>query len=308
MKKLTRKITLSLVAILFAVIALGTTTYAWFTLGTTASVGTVEGEVTSGEGIEISLDGKTWVNKLTEEMLSQYIKNHATSLSLTDVTKNGKDFKKNNGVTGGDKATENTDYLVLPIKVRAIGKAAASEDGTKAGYKLYVSSVNIKDDKTNETAISWNADVDIEIGGKSVLTAGNPFKLYASDAARVTFEYNDTTKATIYTTHTDTEYKDEDAKTKEDGLAKAYAIKKGYTTLPTFVEDELSTTDTPSLILASNVNDNDGKVLLVDSLPKATEIITVNVYIWLNGYDAHCINAILGHKIYVDFSFVAKVE
>ena len=308
MKKLTRKITLSLVAILFAVIALGTTTYAWFTLGTTASVGTVEGEVTSGEGIEISLDGKTWVNKLTEEMLSKYVQQHAVSLSLTDVTKSGKTFMKNNGVTGGKEATANTDYLVLPIQVRAIGKAAASEDGTKAGYKLYVSSVNIKDDKTTETAINWKADVDVKVGEKQVLTAGNDFKLYASDAARVTFEYNDATKATIYTTHGDTTYKDEDTKTQEDGLAKAYATAKGYDTLPTFVDDELLTPEKNSLILASDVNENDGKVLIVDALPKATETITVNVYVWLNGYDAHCINAILGHKIYVDFSFVAKAE
>lgn len=288
MKKLTRKITLSLVAILFAVIALGTTTYAWFTLGTTASVGTVEGTVTSGEGIEISLDGTTWVNTLTEKMLSDYVAANASTLNLTDVTKSGTTFMKNNGKDNGTTATANTDYLVLPIQVRAIGNAVT--------HKLYVNSVNIKDDKTTEKAIAWKADVDVPVGAKKVLTAGEEFKLYASDAARVTFEYNAATKATFYTTHDDTAYTDEDAKTQEDGLAKAYATAKGYTTLPAFVADETT--------LVKAAGQDTAETLIVDSLTK--EPITVNVYVWLNGYDAHCINAILGHKIYVDFSFVAK--
>lgn len=288
MKKLTRKITLSLVAILFAVIALGTTTYAWFTLGTTASVGTVEGKVTSGEGIEISLDGETWVNTLTEKMLSDYVTAKASTLNLTDVTKSGTTFMKNNGKADGETAIANTDYLVLPIQVRAIGDAVK--------HKLYVNSVNIKDNKTTETAITWTADVAFNTKGDAV-TVGKEIKLYASDAARVTFEY-DTNKATFYTTHNDTTYTDEDTTTVADGFAKNYATAKGYDTLPTFVPDETT--------LVKAAGDKTAETLIVDALTEAP--ITINVYVWLNGYDAHCINAILGHTIYVDFSFVAKAE
>ena len=60
MKNLTRKLMLSIVAIALVVIALGTSTFAWFTLSNKASVGQFNAEVTAGQGMELSLDGNNW--------------------------------------------------------------------------------------------------------------------------------------------------------------------------------------------------------------------------------------------------------
>ncbi len=54
MKKLTQKLVLSVITMALVVVALGTSTFAWFTLQNSASVGSFQGQVTSGEGIEVS--------------------------------------------------------------------------------------------------------------------------------------------------------------------------------------------------------------------------------------------------------------
>lgn len=55
MRKLTQKLVLSVVTMALVVIALGTSTFAWFTLTNSATVQSFDAQVTSGEGIEISL-------------------------------------------------------------------------------------------------------------------------------------------------------------------------------------------------------------------------------------------------------------
>ena len=58
MKKLTQKLVLSVITMALVVVALGTSTFAWFTLQNTASLEQFSGQVTAGEGMEVSLG--TW--------------------------------------------------------------------------------------------------------------------------------------------------------------------------------------------------------------------------------------------------------
>lgn len=66
MKKLTRKLFISILSMAFAVIAIGTTTFAWITISTTAEVDTFDANVEAGAGgIELSWDGSTgWTTLL----------------------------------------------------------------------------------------------------------------------------------------------------------------------------------------------------------------------------------------------------
>lgn len=61
MRKLTQKLVLSVVTMALVVIALGTSTFAWFTLTNSATIQSFDAQVTSGEGIEISLGDFTLV-------------------------------------------------------------------------------------------------------------------------------------------------------------------------------------------------------------------------------------------------------
>ena len=54
-KSLTRKLTIAVIALVFAVVSLSTSTYAWFTMSNTAQVDPFTAEVKAGEGIEIAV-------------------------------------------------------------------------------------------------------------------------------------------------------------------------------------------------------------------------------------------------------------
>lgn len=108
MRKLTQKLVLSVVTMALVVIALGTSTFAWFTLTNSASVSNFQAQVTSGEGIEVSLGvwddlndvavltsgTPTWFTVLPSSAISTRLTEmYATSLKLIDLTStNGVDL------------------------------------------------------------------------------------------------------------------------------------------------------------------------------------------------------------------------
>ncbi|MFA5482536.1 MAG: hypothetical protein WC278_04125, partial [Bacilli bacterium] len=132
MKNLSRKLMLSIVAIALVVIALGTSTFAWFTLSNKASVGQFNAEVTAGEGMELSLDQTTWYSSIPADVIQAEIKANFDAVSgltndsdapiLTAVTTaNLSDFvKMKTDQTGYESATANVDYIQLTIYVRGV--------------------------------------------------------------------------------------------------------------------------------------------------------------------------------------------
>ena len=55
MTKLTRKLLLSVLTVVLTVVALGTTTFAWFTLTNTAQIQSFDAEIIADSGIEIAI-------------------------------------------------------------------------------------------------------------------------------------------------------------------------------------------------------------------------------------------------------------
>ena len=53
MKKTTKRMIISVLTLVLTVAALGTTTFAWFSLSTTSQISNISGQVTGGEGLEI---------------------------------------------------------------------------------------------------------------------------------------------------------------------------------------------------------------------------------------------------------------
>lgn len=56
MKKMSRKLTVAILSVAFAFVALGATTFAWFTLTNTVTVSQFSAKVTTGSGFEVSID------------------------------------------------------------------------------------------------------------------------------------------------------------------------------------------------------------------------------------------------------------
>lgn len=107
MRKLTQKLVLSVVTMALVVIALGTSTFAWFTLTNSATVSNFQAQVTSGEGIEVSLgtwesnaatitgtNTPAWFTVLPSSAISARLtEKYGTSLKLVDLTStNGVDL------------------------------------------------------------------------------------------------------------------------------------------------------------------------------------------------------------------------
>ena len=109
MNKLARKLVLSVLTVVLTVIALGTTTFAWFTLTNQAVVQPFNAQVVGDSGIEFALDNPqianpqnlTWVTTLSPAAVTNYIAdkyantfrfNHVTTadgLNFFNITESG---------------------------------------------------------------------------------------------------------------------------------------------------------------------------------------------------------------------------
>lgn len=92
MEKTTKRIILSIVTLVLVVVALGTTTFAWFTLSNVATVSNIEGSITGGDGLEIAY------GLVMPEGTDNYIGEHRTHIGSDEWTElleqinNGSDF------------------------------------------------------------------------------------------------------------------------------------------------------------------------------------------------------------------------
>jgi len=124
MKSMTRKLLLSVMAVVLSVIALGTTTFAWFTITNVANVQPFNAEVISDEGIEIAIGTGTpmeleWKTTLTTQDIYDYIAsvhtagfffNHLTSVDGRNFTTLG---------TSGPGVGSTEGLLELPLHFRS---------------------------------------------------------------------------------------------------------------------------------------------------------------------------------------------
>lgn len=169
MNKMTKKLLLSVLTVVLTVGALGTTTFAWFTLTSTANVQPFEAEVVSETGIEISLDDTAndgvWVTQLTPAMIQAYIEaNIASEFAFNQVTSpDGYNFE----LLGGNAALDG--FLEIGIQIR-------SNDAT---------AINLTDIGLSSTGVNWTADVDFTDQNGTARSVGYNANFFAANSARV---------------------------------------------------------------------------------------------------------------------------
>ena len=66
MIKFLRKFNLSIISLVFSVAILGTVTYAWFSFATSNVLDNLSLNITTGDHLEISLDGENYYKKLRQ--------------------------------------------------------------------------------------------------------------------------------------------------------------------------------------------------------------------------------------------------
>lgn len=157
MKNFNKKILMSVLTLVLTVIALGTTTFAWFSLSTVSKINHIEGTVTGGDGLELRLVGTNaegesvetdWKANLSKGDVEAFIDNLFGGQKFDAVTTTNPTgtFTKMGTNDDGDMVlgtatTANVDYMEFTIDFRsqAPGNVVLSNielDGTAFDYPI----------------------------------------------------------------------------------------------------------------------------------------------------------------------------
>ena len=171
MTKLTRKLFISILTVAFAVITLGTTTFAWFTLSSTAEIESFNAEVTAGDGIEISLNGSVFKRTISNSEILTRIKSSFVKFD-TVTSSNGKSMEYLNSESASAQ-----DYVEFQLWFRT----------PSAGKNIYL----VPPTSISSDIKTWKADTAFNYAGYGSLTnvvAGTPINIYAANMLRMSFE------------------------------------------------------------------------------------------------------------------------
>ena len=301
--KLTRKLMLSAFTLLFAVISLGASTYAWFVLSEKAEVKAFTGTVTSGtSGLEIAI----------------------TDCSVTDPTKIAKESWKATELdimkdlasifTEFDfDAVQNADPLNNPTfsDINDAPVTANGKDGDYLQFKLWFRLADTNESTAekyvylNDYTMDTTGVVDQWFVNKTYTRVDNKEQsqgtyatYYVSDAARITF--TDCTNELYLETPVLKGGEGYESVGKQPNGALSYfnAIQdeKGDETLPEQYTDPTYNEITPY----------DGKTKIVTLNKTGNYTGSTVVTIWIDGWDGECINAIFGQTLQVSFTFSLK--
>ncbi|MGI6781481.1 MAG: hypothetical protein ACOX56_01390 [Acholeplasmataceae bacterium] len=205
MKKLTKKTLMAIFALVLAVVALGTTSFAWFTIGQTVSTQQIELDIRSEDGLEFQYKGKIaendseWTQYLsTADMLAKLGADYgstpfADNFKFDAVTSvDGKTFKKiktdGSGLTDAIPAL-NVQTLasgILEFKLNFRTKATGSPKLSWTGVTLTSTAVPWSPNKT----FTHNKET---YGTSGTVTPSDEENYYPHDGARVSVTSGETT-------------------------------------------------------------------------------------------------------------------
>jgi hypothetical protein len=189
MQKLSRKLMISIMSLAFAVITLGASTFAWFTLSNKADVQQINARVTAGTGIEVSLDDISYKNTITTAEINQKIaQNLGVSYGaeyksiMDDVTSaNGETFK-----TLVDYSTMSTVEMndLTPNVAAGWIWFDLYFRSPEENVKVYLLDSSV----FTSTGVDWISDAAFTHKSDDSLTASEAVKLYAVNALRLSTE------------------------------------------------------------------------------------------------------------------------
>lgn len=299
MRKLSRKLVIACLAVAFAVIALGTSTYAWLVVSKTASVEQFSANVKAGDGsLLISLDKDndiSWKTSLSAADIKGVI---GSNFTFEDVT-----YKNNDGfyeIEISSNKAELSDSKIEESKLLNSGVVqftfyAKIEKGTSdTDQTLYLDLTNYADMLTsNNASTSWAPAYSVADSSKSdySLVVGQTNSNYkACNAARIMIETS--TKEYIFENDVNTGLQ----KSTESVGAMGY-LKQALGTGCTVEDNDAEYTTT---VL------NSAQALELGTLSKDGTALAITVTIWLEGYDYDCLNALYSQPI--DVSLALKLN
>jgi hypothetical protein len=180
-----KKLYISIFTLCLGFVIFGTVTYAWITISTVNNIEGLYLSASTGDELEISLDGFHFSQTLDTESLAALIE----SQSLSDVTTlDGINFH-----TGGlkplDIAYPNRDYLSFELWFRTVEKQRdvylIDNVSDHASYDISINGTYVV-----SKGIQWESNISFINGPESsdIVFKGNKNTYYAKDAIRIGFE------------------------------------------------------------------------------------------------------------------------
>ena len=326
MKKLTKRSILAVLALVLAVVTLGTTSYAWFTLGNTVIVSDIELNVQGGEGLEVTYvtngNAETgYVSVLTTEDLLNYlaadygVEKADSDETAGDTFKNSFEWDAVTSTNGTafqsftldqESRTPSLDSIdtvqslasgMLEFKLRFRTKAVAAAENQQVG--LIWNQVTLNSGVGN----SWEPEVTFTNSKGVEVAAGANKTYFASDAARVSI--TDTKNSTTVVYENPESASNTVLSNNEPnwtGGAHAYYQKITQVVLSeTFSTHKAAKTEVAvpvdAVAMFTETPDSEGYY---------TADITVRIYI--EGFDAEAFNSILSGMIKVGLQFKLKTD
>ena len=315
-KNLTKKLFLSVLTLAFAVVSLGASTYAWFTLSSNAKVETFEGTVTGGAGLEIQVlssdatatDANAWQTTVIESTLIKNV--------INDVTLDARTLKEA-GTTSMfaalDGTTEKTDgFIKFDLAFRLSDQSESrSFDLYLDGYTLQTAGTydDPKTEGVDESEVGVDAwRVNREYTGKNGTYLLNSEKTYwVSDAARLGIVSKDKGSATeaiankyFQAPSGSDEYT---AGIPGKGNSDVNAAVNYYNAVnPTAT---INPANAPQYTADSAVGAQTAGYK-IGTLTGAEEV-RITVYVWVEGWDAECINAIFEQTLHATLNFYLNI-
>lgn len=298
--KLKKKALLPAIAMVLAsVIALSGVTYAWFTTSNEATVGTLDVNVATANGIQVSLDGVSWRSTLSGEDIIDAIKeglsNYRNAVNQYPTTEiapvssagdvvNGKlqmFFGQYNEAGGLDSIREE--------------ESGRTDGGNFIAFDLFVkSSMDQNMSMIIGQTASYVVGTDVFGGSESAATetAVRVAFLPMGDAADAPSAQALTGDGTVYIW-------EPNASDRAAGVtvAGAPAYSGFYTEFTNIAEEALGADQVKAVSTLKNGSDFQDLFVLKNGINK------IRVYIWLEGQDVDCVNAISSGDFSVNLFF-----
>ncbi|MBN2300471.1 MAG: hypothetical protein JXC31_04710 [Acholeplasmataceae bacterium] len=305
MNNIARKLVLSALTVVLTVAALGTTTFAWFTLTNTAVVQPFEAQIVADTGIEVALGAAPsgdllqldWVTALLTEDVEAYIaSSYGGTFRFNHVTtSNGVDFFT---LGIGELSGATTGYLELPLHFRS--NSANAIDWTAVTL--------------TGGSLPWTSDVAFTAASGTFYPSGSSFNVDASDSMRISIQevagartspaavvYEKPAAGTNLYLGTGGDFTDlvalDDDNEGAYGSYNYYFAKTGQ--LP-FGSGAVITASSISAVVSEQV------LQLTDGVAAGagnTYYGQVVIRVWLEGYDQNAYNSVLARLISAGFTF-----
>lgn len=323
-KNLTKKLMLSVLTLAFAVVSLGASTFAWFTTSENATVKPIDYNVTGNAGLEIAvseLEGKNITSYYIDQLPTEVIEGVINGTGFTQFNA----VSYYSGVKGDGGIDFTGDFFHRPTYV-----ASEGEDGKQVYEAVAGAKLNGTDGyKPEYIAFELHVKVDAE----GWVTLNVPYlKSDGADswASGVTYQDNEGTQTYQPTTFV-----------KYDVLsASRLAVVPGSNVLYNAVACEKLVLQAPAVPATASAignslgfskldkaalaiynakyagDENDSPACAESDISVAATgnekitfkvanggVYTFQVYIWIEGNDAECANAIFSQKLISNFSF-----